>query len=69
MGPRRKRTCFGCRALKVCSSGGECSLDYTITLNNGFYGPGRGQICPKPETFARLQLSDELRRESIHGGG
>jgi hypothetical protein len=68
MGPRRKLTCFGCRAIRVSFAGAACALDFAIVLPSGeFFRPGHGQICPKPATFG--QLSVALRGERVSGGG
>jgi len=68
MKSRHKKTCFGCRAIRVSSAGASCALDFSITLPVGeFYRPGSGQICPKPSTFGRLK--NDLRRDGAFGGG
>ena len=64
---RQKRTCFGCRAVKATSSGAACALGFKITTPDGqFYRPARGQLCPKPSTFDRLQAAS---RSDHFGGG
>jgi len=68
METRRKRTCWGCRAVTVSAAGAECAIGYVITLPAGeFYRPGPGQICPKPATFGRL--TSALRGDRDSGGG